>query len=94
MKQIYLQVVAVGMTVANSTYIITFLGVLTLTSKLQLKLKESLHSDHNPTGAELYEDDKLTFIVKYTTLPVTALIDLFLAVKASQGSTSLFHPRL
>ena len=86
MKQIYLQVVAVGMTVANSTYIITFLGVLTLTSKLQLKLKESLHSDHNPTGAELYEDDKLTFIVKYTTLPVTALIDLFLAVKASHSS--------
>ena len=39
-----------------------------------------------PTGTTLYKDEKMTFIVKYTTLPVTALTDLFLAMKASHGS--------
>ena len=84
-KQIYLKAVAVGMTVANSVYIIVFLAVLTSgLPAVWATIKGSQTSI--PTGTTLYEDEKITFIVKYTTLPLTALIDLLLAVKVSHTS--------
>ena len=85
-KQIYLQAVAVGMAVANSVYIIVFVAVLTSDyPTVWATMKGSLTSSI-PTGTTLYKDEKITFIVKYTILPVTALIDLLLAVKASHSS--------
>jgi len=89
MKQIYLQAVAVGMILANSLYITAFLGVLASdwpTVWATMKRSQTSHNPPIPTGTTLYEDEKITFIVKYTTLPVTILIDLFLAVKASHSS--------
>ena len=88
-KQIYLQVVSVGMILANFLYIIAFLGVLASdwpTVWATMKGSQTSSNPSIPTGTTLYEDEKITFIVKYTTLPVTALIDLFLAVKASHSS--------
>ena len=88
-KQIYLQAVAVGVTFANSVYIIVFVAVLTSDyPTVWATMKGSLTSPNPsiPTGTTLYKDEKITFIVKYTILPVTALIDLLLAVKASHSS--------
>ena len=88
-KQIYLQVVGVGMILANSLYIIAFQGVLASdwpTVWATMKGSQTSHDPSIPTGTTLYEDEKMTFIVKYTTLPVTALTDLFLAMKASHSS--------
>ena len=51
-----------------------------------MKGSQTSHNPSIPTGTALYEDEKITFIVKYTILPVTALIDLRLAAKASHGS--------
>jgi len=88
-KQIYLQAVAAGMILANSVYIIVFLAVLTIdlpTVWATMKGSQSPPNPPIPTDTTLYKDEKLTFIAKYTTLPVTALIDLFLTVKASHSS--------
>jgi len=88
-KQIYLQVVGVGMILANCAYIIAFLTVLASdwpTVWATMKRSQTSHNPPIPTGTTLYKDEKITFIVKYTTLPVTTLIDLFLAVKASNSS--------
>ena len=87
--KMYLQAVAVGIILANSLYIIAFLGVLASdwpTVWATMKRSQTSHNPPIPTGTTLYEDEKITFIVKYTTLPVTILIDLFLAVKASHSS--------
>ena len=85
-KQTYLQVVAVGITLANLLYIIVFVAVLASdhpTVWATMKGSQNSPNPSIPTGTTLYEDEKTTFIVKYTILPVTALIDLLLAVKVS-----------
>ena len=84
-----LQAVAVGVTFANSVYLIAFMAVLTSDLPTVWATRKGSQSPPNPsipTGTALYEDEKITFIVKYTILPVTALIDLLLAVKASHSS--------
>ena len=91
-KQMYLQVVAVGITLANLLYIIAFLAVLASdqpTVWATMKGSQTSPNPSIPTGTALYKDEKITFIVKYTILPVTALIDLLLAAKASHSS---HHP--
>jgi len=62
-KQIYLQVVSVGMILANFLYIIAFQGVLASDwPTVWATMKGSQTSI--PTGTTLYEDEKITFIVK------------------------------
>jgi len=88
-KQIYLQAIAAGMAVANIVYITATLPALTSdlpTVWATMKGSQTSHNPPIPTGTTLYEDEKITFIAKYTTLPVTALIDLLLAVKVSHSS--------
>ena len=88
-KQIYLQAVAVGMAVANCVYVILFLAVLASdypTVWATMKGSQTSRNPSIPTDTTLYKDEKTTFIVKCTILPVTALIDLLLAVKASHSS--------
>ena len=88
-KQIYLQAVAVGMAVANCVYVILFLAVLASdypTVWATMKGSQTSRNPSIPTDTTLYKDEKTTFIVKCTILPVTAIIDLLLAVKASHSS--------
>ena len=88
-KEIYLQVVAVGMIIANSLHLTAFLAVLSSDMPAVWATMKGLPNPPIPTGTALYKDEKITFIVKYTILPVTAIFDLFLAVKASHSS---HHP--
>ena len=88
-KQIYSQAVVVGIVSANIAYTVVFLAVLTSdlpTVWATIKGSQTSHNPPIPTGSKLYRDEKITFIVKYTTLPVTTLIDLFLAVKSSHSA--------
>ena len=88
-KQIYLQAIAAGMAVANIVYITASLFAISSdlpTVWATMKGSQSPPDPPIPTGTTLYEDEKITFIAKYTTLPVTALIDLLLAVKVSHSS--------
>ena len=83
-SHIYLMAVLIGMTSFNTTYILSFVcGLISNypTVWATMKGSQSLRNPPIPTGTSVYKDEEITLILKYITLPVTVIIELFLAMK-------------
>ena len=79
----YLMALLIGMTLFNTTYALSFLyGLISEYPKVWTTMKGSQsHNPPFPTGTRLYKDEEITLILKYITLPVTVITELFLAMK-------------
>ena len=85
----YLMALLIGMTLFNTTYALTFLyGFISNYPTVWATMKGSQSSNNPPipTGTSVYKDEEITLILKYITLPVTVIIELFLAMKIRQRS--------
>ena len=81
---IYVIAVLIGITLFNTLYVLSIVYALIYDyPKVWATMKESWSSNNLPipTGTRLYKDEEITLIIKYITLPVTVIIELFLAVK-------------
>ena len=70
--------------VFNTTYILSFVcGLISNypTVWATMKGSQSLRNPPIPTGTSVYKDEEITLILKYITLPVTVITELFLAMK-------------
>ena len=80
----YLMAVLIGMAFFNITYIVSFVYGLVSnypTVWATMKGSQSSRNPSIPTGTRLYKDEEITLILKYITLSVTVIIELFLAMK-------------
>ena len=92
----YLMALLIGMTLFNTTYALLFLyGLISEYPTVWATMKGSQSSNNSPipTGTSVYKDEEITLILKYITLPVTVIIELFLAMKIRQRSR-FFLPSL
>ena len=81
---IYVTAVLIGITLFNITYILSFMYGLVSEYPTVWATMKGYRSSRNPpipTGTRLYKDEEITLILKYITLPVTVIIELFLAMK-------------
>ena len=88
----YLMAVLTGITLFNITYIFSFVyGFVSEYPTVWATIKgyRSSNNPPIPTGTRLYKDEEITLILKYITLPVTVIIELFLAMKAHHNSLFL-----
>ena len=87
-SHVYVTAVFIGITLFNITYIVSFVVALASeypTVWATMKGYQSSHHPPIPTGTRLYKDEEITLILKYITLPVTVIIELFLAMKVHQN---------
>ena len=73
-------------------YILSFAVALVFEYPVVWATMKGYRSANNPpipTGTRLYKDEEITLIIKYITLPVTVIIELFLAMKAHHNSLFL-----
>ena len=92
----YLMALLIGMTLFNTTYALLFLyGLISEYPTVWATMKGSQSSNNSPipTGTSVYKDEEITLILKYITLPVTVITELFLAMKI-QHRSRFFLPSL
>ena len=80
----YLMAVLIGITLFNTIYIVSFVCGFVSEYPTVWATMKGYRSSRNPpipTGTRLYKDEVITLIFKYITLPVTVIIELFLAMK-------------
>ena len=80
----HLTAVLIGITLFNITYILSFVVALISNYPTVWATMKGYQSSRNPpipTDTRLYKDEEITLILKYITLPVTVIIELFLAMK-------------
>lgn len=79
----------IGITLFNILYVLSVVYALIFNYPKVWATMKGSQSSHNPpipTGTRLYKDEEITLILKYITLPVTVIIELFLAMKIHHSS--------
>ena len=79
----------IGITFFNILYVLSVVYALVFNyPRVWLTMKGSWSSNNPPipNGTRVYKDEEITLILKYITLPVTVIIELFLAIKIHHSS--------
>ena len=79
----------IGITFFNILYVLSVVFALIFNyPRVWATMKGSWSSNNPPipTGTRVYKDEEITLILKYITLPVTVIIELFLAMKIYYSS--------